>query len=110
MKYKKLLLLFFIIIILLGGCNVNSDFDDETVTKLKSVTESYIKNNFQQIESIEMGDPYIAEMGATMIDGTVNNQAGFSIILNEDYTVASIGTKEGFPDTKEECKNKVCDY
>ncbi|MFD1334763.1 hypothetical protein ACFQ4N_04100 [Oceanobacillus iheyensis] len=89
---------------------MDPDFDDETTSKLKNVTESYIENNFEAVESIELDEPYISPMWGTKIDGTVNGQGGFSISLNDDLTVAAISTKEGFPDTKEECKDQICDY
>lgn len=112
MNYRKFSLLIFLIIILLGGCNVNPEdnFDEETKEKLKSVTERYIQNNFESIELIEMEDPYISPMGGTKVDGTVNGKAGFSVTINEDYTVAGISQKEGFPNRKNECKEKACDY
>ncbi|SEN79853.1 hypothetical protein SAMN04489762_2868 [Terribacillus saccharophilus] len=88
----------------------NSEYDEETVSQAKDTAESYIKNNFEGIESIEMGEPYEAPMGSMTIDGTVNDGAGFSIKFHKDTSVAGIGTKEGFPELKDECEDTSCDY
>ena len=110
MDKNKTHLFIIIAAIALSACMMKDSFDDETITKFKSVTEYYIKSNFETIESIEMDDPYISKMGATKIDGIVNGQGRFSITLNDDYTVAGISLKKGFPERKEECKDQVCDY
>ncbi|CDQ41952.1 DUF1433 domain-containing protein [Virgibacillus salexigens] len=114
---------FFIItiafIILLGGCIVNSnksDFDDETIKKAKNTAESYLKNNFKNINSIEFNEDYSNPMGGLMIRGTVNgnNKANFSIDIDieaeNQFNVGSIGKGKDFPERKEECKEKSCDY
>ncbi|WP_405099989.1 hypothetical protein [Oceanobacillus sp. FSL H7-0719] len=109
-KNKTHLFIIIAAAIALSACMMKDSFDDETITKFKSVTEYYIKSNFETIESIEIDDPYISKMGATKIDGIVNGQGRFSITLNDDYSVAGISLKEGFPERKEECKDQVCDY
>jgi len=56
-KVKKILLIF--TIILLSGCIVNTndkEYDDETIKKAKEVTDSYIRNNFKNIETVELLD------------------------------------------------------
>ncbi|MCM3227358.1 DUF1433 domain-containing protein [Terribacillus saccharophilus] len=78
----------------------NSKYDEETNAKAKITAEEYIKENYKDIVSIEMGDLYEAPMGSLTIDGTVNNGAGFSISFNKDISVSRIGTDEGFPERK----------
>jgi hypothetical protein len=104
--------LFFSIIILLGGCFVKSreNYDEETNAKAKKITESYLRNNFKNIQSVELEEPFQSEMGALTVEGTVNNKAGFHVTFNDKLKILSIGTNEGFPDRKEECKKKTCDY
>lgn len=114
MKNRSNLLIFIImIIILLGGCNLNQNndkYDEETISKAKETAKSYIKNNYKDVQSIEVEEPYQAPMGSMTVDGFVNGEFGFSISLNEDFTVSRIGENEGFPEEKEECKKEVCDY
>lgn len=85
------------------------NYDDETITKAKETTESYLNNNYVDVKSIELEEPYQSQMGSLSIDGTVNDK-GFTIHLNDDFTVSSIGKKEGFPEKKEECKDRDCEY
>jgi hypothetical protein len=102
------------IIILLGGCNVNSDnetYNAKTITDAKSNVQSYLENNYENIEKIELSDPYQAPMGSMTIDGTVNNDKLFSVSLNKDLTIASLAIQsDDFPEEKDECKEKTCDY
>jgi hypothetical protein len=44
------------------------------------------------------------------VNGTVNGEAGFSVSVDGNFEIGSIGEKEGFPEIKEECVEKVCDY
>ncbi|PAF33896.1 hypothetical protein CHH69_18790, partial [Terribacillus saccharophilus] len=67
-------------------------------------------NHYQNVQSIELDEPYQSPMGSLSIDGTVNNKYGFTIDLNKDFSVSMIGTKEGFPEMKEECKENDCEY
>jgi PBP1b-binding outer membrane lipoprotein LpoB len=99
-------------IILIGGCNVNENndtYNEETVEKAKKTTEDYLRNNYVDVRSIELDEPYQSQMGSLSIEGTVNDK-GFTIHLNEDFTVSSIGKKEGFPNKREECKERDCAY
>ncbi|HLR68982.1 MAG TPA: hypothetical protein VK105_18005 [Virgibacillus sp.] len=89
----------------------SNDFDKETTTKAGETTESYMTNNFQDIETVEIEKVYRDPMGGMSIDGTVNEQYEFSLGMDEDdYTVQSGGYGEGFPDFKKECEDTVCDY
>ena len=46
-----------------------------------------------------------------VVDGVVNGQYEFDLGMDEDdFTVQSGGYGEGFPNRKEECKNKSYDY
>ncbi|HLS08681.1 DUF1433 domain-containing protein [Lentibacillus sp.] len=87
-------------------------FDKKTIEKAKEKVESYIRNNYENIETIEFNnDDYVSGMGGLMIRGTVNEEAGFSAKIDpETFQVGSIGLKTGFPNMKEECKGEICDY
>lgn len=87
-------------------------FDKKTIEKAKEKVESYIRNNYENIETIEFNnDDYVSGMGVLMIRGTVNEEAGFSAKIDpETFQVGSIGLKTGFPNMKEECKGEICDY
>lgn len=116
---KKLFIstIFIITIILLGDCAVNSDkenLDENTIQKAKNTAESYLKNNYKNIDKIEFSDDYSSPMGGFMIRGIVNNnnEENFSIDMdvNNNFEIGSVGTGEKFPDMKEECKVEDCDY
>ncbi|WP_077305673.1 DUF1433 domain-containing protein [Terribacillus halophilus] len=112
-KVHLFIFLSIISIILLGGCNVNKygeSYDEETVVQAKETAESYIKSNFKDVQSVELKEPYQSPMGSLSIEGTVNGKADFTIDFNNDFTVAMVGKKEGFPERKDECIERVCDY
>ncbi|WP_175486824.1 MULTISPECIES: DUF1433 domain-containing protein [Bacillaceae] len=91
--------------------NLNeNNFDEKTILKMEETAKSYIVNNYKGVESITFEEPYQSPMGAFTIDGKVNSKGGFSITFNDDFTVAGISLEEGFPEEKEECVKKVCDY
>ncbi|NBJ68739.1 DUF1433 domain-containing protein [Roseburia sp. 1XD42-34] len=117
---KKLFIstIFIITIILLGGCIVNSnneDFDDETIRKAEESVEKFLKNNYKDIRTVdfEKGD-YSTPMGGMVISGIVNNnkEATFSIDIDyqSNFRVGSISEGNEFPEIKEECKERTCDY
>lgn len=87
-----------------------SDFDDETIEKAKEVVISYLENNYENIEKVEFKKEPSSPMGSLVLEGKVNGKASFNIGVNSDFTVGSIGEGEGFPDLKEECKERTCDY
>jgi hypothetical protein len=100
-------------LVVLGSCSVNSNsvnYSEETIEKAKASVESYIINNFQDVESVEFKDSPSSPMGGLVLEGTVNKKATFNIGVNEDFTVGGIGKGEGFPERKEECKDHSCDY
>ncbi|GGB54614.1 hypothetical protein GCM10011409_35290 [Lentibacillus populi] len=93
--------------------NTNSDnYDEGTIKKAKETVESYIRNNYQNIKAVEFEDgDFSSPMGGLMIEGTVNGKAGFSADIDDKtFQVGSFGEKKGFPELKEECKEKICDY
>ncbi|SNZ17541.1 hypothetical protein SAMN05421503_3281 [Terribacillus aidingensis] len=49
-------------------------------------------------------------MGSIKVDGIVNGNAEFTVSLSEDFSVNSIGEKEGFPNRKNECQDTDCAY
>ncbi|WLR59092.1 hypothetical protein [Guptibacillus hwajinpoensis] len=99
-------------LVVLGGCvNSNSEnYSEETIEKAKASVESYIINNYQNVESVEFKESPSAPMGRLVLEGTVNKKATLNIGVNDDFTVGSIGMGEGFPEPKEECKEHSCDY
>ncbi|QHA91101.1 hypothetical protein [Bacillus sp. N1-1] len=45
------------------------------------------------------------------MDGTINGgEVEFSAGIENDFSVGRIGLGEGFPEIKEECQEKPCDY
>ena len=89
----------------------SADYDKGTIEKAEAVAKSYLENNFTDIESVEIEKVYRGEMGGMVVDGKVNNTYEFSMDVNEsDFTFGSMGVGKGFPDLKEECIRKSCDY
>ncbi|MFK3960003.1 hypothetical protein [Guptibacillus hwajinpoensis] len=97
---------FSLLFIILMGCGVNQD--TERIEKAKASVESYIINNYQNIEIVEFKESPSAPMGRLVLEGTVNKKATFTIGVNGDFTVGSIGMGEGFPEMKEACKEQIC--
>ncbi|MDP4549687.1 hypothetical protein [Guptibacillus hwajinpoensis] len=91
--------------------NSNTEkYDEETVKEAKASVTSYIENNYNDINSIEVNDPYEAEMGSITVRGKANGE-DFSVRLNNDLTIAVMSIQsENFPQKKEECKEKICEY
>lgn len=107
MKKLNISLSLIILLLIFTGCT--EEYDEETIKKAKQTAESYLRNNYQDVESIELEEQYQSPMGSLSIDGTVNG-AGFTIDLNKNFTVAMVGKKEGFPEHKEACEVMDCDY
>ena len=96
---------------------MNSDTtnqEEETIKKAKKTAESYLVNNFSNINEIEFEEDTSNPMGGLVISGIVNGneKANFSIDIEveNDFNVGSIGKGEEFPDRKKECIEKTCDY
>ncbi|CDQ39974.1 DUF1433 domain-containing protein [Virgibacillus salexigens] len=110
----KYLVLFIIVSIVLVGCNVNStnqNYDEKAIDRAKDTVESYLKNNYENINKVEFSDDTSDPMGGLMIRGTVNGEAGFSVSIDpENYIVNSLAEKKDFPRRKKECKERSCDY
>nr|WP_286168702.1 DUF1433 domain-containing protein [Roseburia sp. 1XD42-34] len=102
----------------MGGCFVNSNkenFDDKTIRKAEETVESYLNKNFKNIHTINFKkNDYSTPMGGMVISGTVNNneKATFSIDIDyeDDFKIISSAVGKEFPERKEECKEKACDY
>ncbi|AUJ24631.1 hypothetical protein A21D_01550 [Virgibacillus dokdonensis] len=89
----------------------NNNYDDKTISKAREKVESYLRHNYENINSVEFNDDMSDPMGGLMIRGTVNGKAEFSASVDpKEFKVNSMGEKEGFPKVKEECKEEVCDY
>ncbi|HLR15010.1 MAG TPA: hypothetical protein VK144_04245 [Bacillota bacterium] len=112
MKYTKYIFILFVFSVIVSGCSKNtSDYDKETIKRAETVAKSYLENNYTDIKSVEIEKVYRGEMGGMEVSGTVNNKYEFGMGINEsDFTVGSVGRGKGFPDMKEECKDKSCDY
>lgn len=86
-------------------------YDQATIEKAQKTVESYIRNNYEGIKTVEFNNDHSNPMGGLMIRGKVNGKAGFVVDVDpDDFTVGSIGEKEGFPDLKKECEEKECPY
>ncbi|WP_273834152.1 hypothetical protein [Guptibacillus sedimenti] len=98
--------------ILLVGCSVNSsteEYSDETMREAQANVTSYIENNYANIETLTVTEPYEAEMGILTVDGKANGEA-FSVSLDTDLMVAGIAIQsKQFPEKKEECLERICD-
>ncbi|MGX4668247.1 DUF1433 domain-containing protein [Cerasibacillus sp. JNUCC 74] len=89
----------------------NSNYDKKTIDKAKKTVESYLRNNYESVNEVEFSDDTNDPMGGLMIRGTVNGKADFSASVDpESFIVRSLAEKEDFPERKEECKEKACDY
>ncbi|MFP7255849.1 hypothetical protein SFC02_16245 [Terribacillus goriensis] len=109
MKDLTILFMLFTMILVFTGCS--ETYDEATVAEAKTVTRSYLENNYENIESIELEEPVKSPMGSMMVDGSVNNGKAFSISLNEDLTVASLVIQsDDFPEEKAACRKKSCEY
>ncbi len=109
---KKLIFSLIVISILLGGCFVKKeDYDEETITKAEAVAESYLRSNYKDIETIEIEKVYTGQLGGLEVRGTANNKYRFNLTVGEsNFTIMGISEGENFPERKEECKVKSCDY
>lgn len=87
----------------------DKNYDDETIEKAKDSAENYIINNYQDIKTVQLSEPYESPMGGLTIDGTVNGMETFTIGFNNDFTVGSISESEGFPELKAECIRQSCE-
>ncbi|MBF0707697.1 MULTISPECIES: DUF1433 domain-containing protein [Bacillaceae] len=89
----------------------SENYDDETKRKAKESVESFLVNNYENINSVEFTNVYQSEMGSLNVDGTINNgESDFSAGIENDFSIGSIGLGEGFPEIKEECREETCDY
>ncbi|MEN1969807.1 DUF1433 domain-containing protein [Lentibacillus sp. N15] len=87
------------------------EYDDKTIKKAQEKVESFIRNNYRNVETVEFEPVKPHPMGGIAILGTVNNSAGFTADIDMDtFRVMSLGEKMGFPEVKEECEDEVCDY
>ncbi len=77
MSNKVLVLLAVIEISLGNGCN-NQNYEKETIEKAKEVAESYIKNNYEDFDTIEFSSVEESPMGDMILTGEVNGEAGFT--------------------------------
>src|SRR5690625_1281258 len=107
---KSFLVIIIFIGIFISGCH-SQDYDGETKEKAKEIAESFIINNYKDIETVEFEEVERSPRRAMNVNGTVNGDAGFSVSLYEDtLEVTSVSRKSGFPKRKEECKSGGCDY
>ncbi|NWO12681.1 DUF1433 domain-containing protein [Virgibacillus sp.] len=89
----------------------NSNYDKKTIDKAKETVESYLRNNYENVNEVEFSNDTSDPMGGLMIRGSINGVAEFSVSIDpESFIVRSLAEKENFPERKEECKEKTCDY
>lgn len=102
-----------LILIIVAGCSVNSSTEEniaETVKEAQANVTSYIENNYANIETLKVNEPYKAEMGIMTVDGKANGEA-FSVSLDTDLIVAGVAIlSEQFPEKKEKCLERICNY
>lgn len=115
MMKKSVFILILIIILLVCFVNTNNqNYDDETINKAIQSTERYIMNNYKDIEKIDFSDDHRSPMGGFTVQGIVNDNedANFNMTVEIDnnYNIPSMGAGKDFPERKEECKEKTCDY
>ena len=95
-------------LILLVGCSTK-EYSETTVREAQANVTSYIENNYANIETLTVTEPYEAEMGIMTVDGKANGEA-FSVSLDTDLMVAGVAIQsEQFPEKKEECLERLCD-
>ncbi|TKD72237.1 DUF1433 domain-containing protein [Pseudalkalibacillus hwajinpoensis] len=95
------------------GCNVNSStevYDDQTIEKARERVESYFRHNYEDVGKVSFIEDTSDPMGGLMINGTVNGAEFSASVEPNQFIVNSVGETEGFPNVKEECREKVCDY
>ncbi|MDY0404067.1 DUF1433 domain-containing protein [Virgibacillus sp. 179-BFC.A HS] len=98
-----------VIILLLTGCFANSDdYSDTTIEKAQKTVESYIRNNYEDVKTIEFNDDHSNPMGGLMVRGKVNGQAGFVV----DWILmilpwAVLVKKVGFLRERQRVKRKI---
>ncbi|MCG1027643.1 DUF1433 domain-containing protein [Virgibacillus halodenitrificans] len=84
---------------------------DKVIDQAKQKVESYIRNNYENINKITFSNDTSDPMGGLMIRETVNDKVDFSASVDpKELSVQSLGETKGFPEVKEECKEKICDY
>ncbi|MBD1222383.1 hypothetical protein GLV94_02600 [Virgibacillus halodenitrificans] len=87
----------------------NENEDEINEEEIKSNVEEYLFKNYEDIETLEIEDIYTNPMGGLTVDGTVNGHAEYSLGINSDLGVSSIGVGQKFPNRKEECKDRNCE-
>ncbi|WP_289890884.1 DUF1433 domain-containing protein [Virgibacillus pantothenticus] len=89
----------------------NSNYDEKTIDKAKKTVESYLQNNYENVNEVEFSNDTSDPMGGLIIRGSINGEAEFSVDIDpENFIVMGLAEKENFPERKEECKEKACDY
>ena len=89
----------------------SADYDKETIEKAEAAAKSYLKNNYEDIKSIEIEKTFKGPLGGLNVEGTVNEKYFFNLDVEQpDFNIGSIGVRKGFPKKKAECKEKDCDY
>lgn len=105
---RKSIISLLLLLLIITGCS--EQYDEETISKAKEVTRSYIETNYKDVNSIKLEEPRESPMGSMKVDGTVNGETEFTISLSEDFSINSVAKKAGFPEKKDECSEKSCEY
>ncbi|MBN8208914.1 DUF1433 domain-containing protein [Bacillus sp. NTK071] len=88
----------------------NETYDQEFITKAEKKAESYLRNNYKNIDKIKFSDDHSNPMGGLVIRGTINDNSNFSMDVDDSLKIIAISEGENFPEEKDECKDKTCDY
>lgn len=97
---------------LLTGCFFKRpDYKQETMKRAEETAESFIINNYQNIEHVKVKDVFRNESGGMSVTGIVNNTSSFHLNMDQfKFIVGSVETDENFPTLKDECQDRPCAY
>ncbi|MDG5472107.1 hypothetical protein P6709_10115 [Jeotgalibacillus sp. ET6] len=110
MRWIKLICLI-TAISLLGGCSILNNYSEDQYEEAETMAVDYLNKNYEEIETIEIDSVEDSPMGGIFVQGRANT-IGFNISISSDsqgeLSFSSIGEEEGFPKSKEECKDVIC--
>lgn len=106
------IILITIIIVIIGVSALKFFKDKQEFSDASEITMTYVKNNFKDIKTIEVTETEYSPIGTIFVSGYINNDENLKFSSNvnpKEKMVNSISTSEKFPETKEECKDTVCE-
>lgn len=106
--------IFIIIALLLNGCSLfstgSNEYSEEFILQAEKRAESYLRANYQNVDEVTFSDDHSSPMGGLVIRGKVNGEAAFSLDIDDSLNVIAISEGTEFPEEKEACKDKTCNY